>query len=436
MRKRLGKMMGIAVFAFGISIAAGCGKQEVNPAGDSAQEAEEKIEADRDEEGGNQETEKEVEELFDNIITDMEVDVSALEEWKMDCHNDLLVDGELELLAGRKLSKIMESGWTPEESIQGTLPSCQISNDIMIKKADNTVKVKLVNPYDEEIPLERCDVCWLKVDETSGNVTDSMDFACGSSTWDSINKRYEAPYNITDTNLTYKSFGVSYMELFELGSATRVLKDDGWEISYGFKDGILETITMESPSLLYNGLADNINPEVIGSVNRASFQGVIEARNTVLDKLKAAFSQSQVNVQINEDTGEVTMDSNVLFAVDSYELSEQGKQFLDSFCSAYGSVVLNDEFSNIISEIVFEGHTDTSGEYEYNLELSKKRAAAVLDYCLASTANGLSQEQKEKFQTLAKTEGYSFSDPVFNEDGEIDMEASRRVAVKFYVNVQ
>ena len=58
---------------------------------------------------------------------------------------------------------------------------------------------------------------------------------------------------------------------------------------------------------------------------------------------------------------------------------------------------------------------------------------AVLDYCLNSAAT--TQEQKDRFGALAQARGYSFSDPVFAENGNVDMEASRRVAVKFYIQV-
>lgn len=58
---------------------------------------------------------------------------------------------------------------------------------------------------------------------------------------------------------------------------------------------------------------------------------------------------------------------------------------------------------------------------------------AVLDYCLNSAAT--TQEQKDHFGALAQARGYSFSDPVFDENGNVDMEASRRVAVKFYIQV-
>ena len=100
----------------------------------------------------------------------------------------------------------------------------------------------------------------------------------------------------------------------------------------------------------------------------------------------------------------------------------------------YASVLFDGAYADRVSAVVFEGHTDTNASYEYNLELSQKRAQAVLDYCLNSTA--MTQEQKDRFGALAQAKGYSFSDPVYDENGNVDMDASRRVAVKFYINVE
>ena len=39
-------------------------------------------------------------------------------------------------------------------------------------------------------------------------------------------------------------------------------------------------------------------------------------------------------------------------------------------------------------------------------------------------------------ETVAESKGFSYSDPVFDENGEENMDASRRVAIKFFIKVQ
>lgn len=53
-----------------------------------------------------------------------------------------------------------------------------------------------------------------------------------------------------------------------------------------------------------------------------------------------------------------------------------------------------------------------------------------------SFINKLTDKQKIRLSEKAKTKGYSFSAPVYDESGEIDNEASRRVTIKFFINME
>ena len=127
------------------------------------------------------------------------------------------------------------------------------------------------------------------------------------------------------------------------------------------------------------------------------------------------------------------MDNTVLFAVDSYELSEEGKVLLDQFLSVYASVILKEEYSGFLSEILIEGHTDTSGQYEYNLELSQKRADAVMEYCKTTTA--VDAEVIQQLSGLFRAVGYSWDRPIYDAEGNVDADASRRVAFRFMIQL-
>ena len=64
-----------------------------------------------------------------------------------------------------------------------------------------------------------------------------------------------------------------------------------------------------------------------------------------------------------------------------------------------------------------------------NLELSQERALSVASYCLQM--QGLSEEQLGMLRSILTAKGRSFSDPIYNGDGTINMDASRRVEFKF-----
>ena len=68
------------------------------------------------------------------------------------------------------------------------------------------------------------------------------------------------------------------------------------------------------------------------------------------------------------------LDMLVTFPMGSSALNEASRQELQSFATAMGSSTLTGMRFNI------EGHTDAVGARDFNLDLSKKRADAVVSY--------------------------------------------------------
>ena len=66
--------------------------------------------------------------------------------------------------------------------------------------------------------------------------------------------------------------------------------------------------------------------------------------------------------------------SAIGFEFDSAVLNDRGKEFLNNLGAALSDEALNS------ARLVLEGHTDAIGGEDYNLDLSKRRAAAVRDY--------------------------------------------------------
>lgn len=158
-------------------------------------------------------------------------------------------------------------------------------------------------------------------------------------------------------------------------------------------------------------------------------------KDDLVTDLESSYEEAEVEVTINKVTGEIAMDNTLLFEVNSYELSAEGKEYLKEFLKAYAEVVLDEKYSGFVSRIVIEGHTDTNGAYDYNLELSQKRADAVLSFCLSEEA-GVDAEYAQILAQMFTAKGYSYDYPVYDENGEVDMDASRRVSFRFIVNVE
>jgi chemotaxis protein MotB len=139
-------------------------------------------------------------------------------------------------------------------------------------------------------------------------------------------------------------------------------------------------------------------------------------------------------VSINAQTGEIALDSTVLFDYNASTISAEGQAFLQQFTQIYTSTVYSEKYADFVSRILVEGHTDTDGTYERNLELSQERADNVLNYCLSAEC-GVDSAYAALFAQSAEAVGYSYDKPVYDVDGNVDMDASRRVSFRFVINL-
>lgn len=162
---------------------------------------------------------------------------------------------------------------------------------------------------------------------------------------------------------------------------------------------------------------------------KSELQDIVGIRTDIIGELQNTFHNS--TMKVDPQTGSITFSSDVLFRYNSAKLTNDSKATLKEIIPLYLDVLLQDAYRPYIAEIIFEGHTDTDGGYQSNMELSYNRANAVASFCQDSR-NGLSKEQIQQLQQLMTVNGRSYSDPVYKENSqEINMPASRRVEIKF-----
>ncbi len=92
-------------------------------------------------------------------------------------------------------------------------------------------------------------------------------------------------------------------------------------------------------------------------------------------------------------------------------------------------MLLQSKYEKYLGEIIIEGHTDSTGDYQDNLKLSQQRALEVALFCL--NMNGLTSAQKNTLENILTAKGRSESDLVYDAYGFEDKTASRRVEFKF-----
>lgn len=158
---------------------------------------------------------------------------------------------------------------------------------------------------------------------------------------------------------------------------------------------------------------------------------IIGVKAEVVESLRQEFSQNNVNVDIDSQTGALTLDANVMFDYDEAELTDEGKQALRNVLPIYCKVLLQENYKSYLAEIIIDGYTDTDGDYSYNLELSQRRSLAVAQYLLDIQYEFLDTTQISDLENYLTVNGHSMANPILDADGNVDKDASRRVEVKF-----
>lgn len=164
---------------------------------------------------------------------------------------------------------------------------------------------------------------------------------------------------------------------------------------------------------------------------QAQIDQIIGVKAEVVESLKKEFSKNNVNVDIDSQTGALTLDANVMFAYDEAELTEEGKAALEAVLPIYCKVLLEDQHLPYLAEIIIDGYTDTDGDYSYNLELSQRRSLAVAQYLLDIQDQFLDADQILSLENYLTVNGHSMANPILDAEGNVDKDASRRVEVKF-----
>ena len=195
-----------------------------------------------------------------------------------------------------------------------------------------------------------------------------------------------------------------------------VIKKDGKTYKYLSSEDEYEAQklsgTVEETDI--SGLSDDEKSALVGT------------QTNIMSEVEKGLADAGINAEVDQTTGQVNLDSSILFALDDATLSEEGKSYLDGFLDVYTSVLMSDTYKNSIAKIKVEGYTDSSGSAAHNQTLSEQRAASVADYCISKVPD---------IASIIETKGCGNSNLVYDENGNENADASRRVAFKFALNV-
>ncbi|MDR0195558.1 MAG: OmpA family protein [Myroides sp.] len=159
---------------------------------------------------------------------------------------------------------------------------------------------------------------------------------------------------------------------------------------------------------------------VLGGVVGGAAGGVIGNK---MDKQARQIENTVPGAQV-ERVGEgiklVLGENSVNFDLNSSTLTQRAKDNLDKLTKVFKDP------ENQNTDIEIYGYTDNTGKEEYNLSLSKKRAASVKQY-LAS--QGVAANRM-------KTDGFGIADPIASNDTKEGQAKNRRVEFAIKANEQ
>ncbi len=152
-------------------------------------------------------------------------------------------------------------------------------------------------------------------------------------------------------------------------------------------------------------------------------------RIKVISELKRILGKK---IEIDPKSGALRFSSNILFDKGKATLKANSKKELKKvFIDYVGALMNNPNIKNYIDKIIIEGHTDSDGDFLYNLELSQKRAYEVMNYLLS-----LDYVKENGIKSYMLASGRSYLDPIYGKDGQEDKDASRRIEIKFTLKNQ
>lgn len=252
------------------------------------------------------------------------------------------------------------------------------------------------------------------------NVTTKIDGNRFTLTWDST---YRYNYDLGESE---KGEGGKITGIFLITNRPNGGMDGGLSICV---DGKWYPYVYDSTAYWNGELSDNLETDAdVSSMSEDELGELKENQTAVSSGLMGAFKEQGLDsTKIDESTGTVQMDNNVLFAWDKADLSEEGKAYLDQFLAAYVPVISSAIEDGKVSTIVVEGYTDSAGDEAYNLKLSEERAKTVADYIKAGYP---------ELTNAIEVVGNGANNLILDGEGKEDAAASRRVEVRYVLKTE
>lgn len=168
-------------------------------------------------------------------------------------------------------------------------------------------------------------------------------------------------------------------------------------------------------------LAAQLNKEL--TETKQTIAKLTSVKDDVVSKLREKLGDK---IEIDPKSGTLRISGNILFRQGESELIEESKFSLKNILTEYIKVLIEDDYiKKNLERIIIEGHTNSDGDYLFNLELSQKRALSVMKFLLE-----LNPKFEDDLKRFVTANGRSETDLIYKTNEE-DKFASRRIEIKF-----
>ena len=159
-------------------------------------------------------------------------------------------------------------------------------------------------------------------------------------------------------------------------------------------------------------------------------EDMVGMKAEIIAELSTSLSKANLTAAVDENSGDIVLDSAVLFKTGSSSIMADGQYLLNRFIPVYREVLLRPDYADYLGQIVIEGHTDDEGTWENNMKLSQERAYEVMMYVLGMYRDG--SAERELLEKLLTATGRSETDLIYYPGTQVvNQDASRRVEFKF-----
>ncbi|MCX7772258.1 MAG: OmpA family protein [Clostridia bacterium] len=153
-----------------------------------------------------------------------------------------------------------------------------------------------------------------------------------------------------------------------------------------------------------------------------------EVKSSIEKELSATSGKASQALVTIDDNANLVIQSSLLFAKGSSEISESGRKMLQKFAVAFEKILSKASMRESVDSIIISGYADSDDTYENNYTLSCERAIAVINTMMQENP-----ELESAYGSYFQASGFSEFRPVAKGSDEASKAKNRRIQISINI---